>query len=502
MAVYNPKKSANTADQVSDQIMSANAPGNPAGSQKSVRIVSAQGILASLRPPQPPQAAVAPTTSDDTNTIALDLIPIACVSMHDALFEFDSSFVTPEAAKILQQIPDLREGHKNSKGEPPLLSIYGHADPVGEDAYNKVLSGRRAKAVYGLLTHKTGIWESLFNAPAGGDDWHNANVLGTIRNNVPGSAGMSRKDLFAAYMAAICPVQLQPADFLGQGGDPGGKADFQGCSSFNPLLILSEDESATLSHELRNLENRPNRRVVIYFYDASRKVNPALWPCPRASEGPAGCHERFFADAGERRAAGPDRREHIDAQDITPDSPLDTFACRFYSRTAAASPCERVMRTYRLRLFDAAAQPLPFAPCAVSDGEGVHTARADKNAFVTIDDVKVPSTCTVRWSPAKPGEGADSPPPDPDARFLFQEDVILDVDDGSEQGALQQLQNLGYTAGPDTKDDVAAFQHDYQSRFPELPQDGTLDAATRNAINRVHEDCDPSRKSDREPLDA
>jgi hypothetical protein len=47
--------------------------------------------------------SVAPTTGDDSNTLKLDLIPVACIGMHDVLFEFDSSFVTPAAAKSRNQ---------------------------------------------------------------------------------------------------------------------------------------------------------------------------------------------------------------------------------------------------------------------------------------------------------------------------------------------------------------------------------------------------------------
>jgi hypothetical protein len=57
------------------------------------------------------------------------------------------------------------------------MSRFGHADPVGNDNYNKILSGRRAAAVYGMLTHDAAIWEDLFSntgrfaLPAVGDRW-------------------------------------------------------------------------------------------------------------------------------------------------------------------------------------------------------------------------------------------------------------------------------------------------------------------------------------------
>ena len=61
-------------------------------------------------------------------------------------------------------------------GEPPAtifppLSIFGHADPVGNDDYNKQLSGRRATAIYGLLTRDTHLWEELYSHSFGNDKW-------------------------------------------------------------------------------------------------------------------------------------------------------------------------------------------------------------------------------------------------------------------------------------------------------------------------------------------
>jgi hypothetical protein len=53
------------------------------------------------------------------------------------------------------------------------LSIFGHADPTGQDPYNKDLSGRRAKAVYGLLIRDTALWEELYTSKIQnvGDPW-------------------------------------------------------------------------------------------------------------------------------------------------------------------------------------------------------------------------------------------------------------------------------------------------------------------------------------------
>ncbi len=278
---------------------------------------------------------LAPTTEGKLNTISLDLQPVACVSLHDVLFEFDSSFVMPESKAMLADIPGLREKHKSKKGEYPPLSVFGHADPVGDDTYNKILSGRRSKAIYGLLIKDPAVWDSLYSSPHGGDNWQQKNAVKTMAAATGKPESTTRKDLMKAYMDFLCPFTLTKADFLGKGADAGGRADYQGCSEFNPLMILSTTEASTLPKADRDAENKRNRRVVVYLFCPNVKLDPASWPCPAALDGSAKCKERFWKTpkTGEqRRAAGAERREWAKTK--------DTFACRFYERIARLSPCE------------------------------------------------------------------------------------------------------------------------------------------------------------------
>ena len=274
---------------------------------------------------------VAPTIATAFNTLGLDLIPVACLAMQDILFAFGSSFVLPGAAKVLNQLPAIRENRKNLRGEFAPVSIFGHADPVGTDDLNKALSGRRAHAVYAVLTKDTKVWSNLLNSPSGGDNWQTVGAVSQMRSATGLGASTPTSDLIAAYMTFLCPVTVPKSEFLGQGSDPGGKADFQGCSEFNPIVVLSTSEN-NLPADQRNSENQPNRRVVIFFFRQRPKVNAQLWPCPRASEGTADCRKRFFLKGDERRAPGPERRNFADKR--------DTFACRFYDRIANVSPCE------------------------------------------------------------------------------------------------------------------------------------------------------------------
>ena len=286
---------------------------------------------------------VAPTYAEDYNTIRAAIVPIACWRLDDLRFEFASSFVRPEAAGELRHLARLVKVHP---GAP--LTIFGHADPVGNDQFNKVLSGRRATAVYAMLTRKTALWEELYSKPHGQDDWKKNKVVPFIRQDLglPPEAGDgnsgSRAQLFQAYMDKYCRDQqggsfrLGPADFLGRGAGAGGKGDYHGCSEFNPVLMFSRAEHQAFSQASdkaeRDAANAPNRRVVVFLFRPGSKINVAKWPCPPATKGMDLCRKRFWSDADERRKFQPLRREFAATR--------DTFACRFYERIAGRSPCE------------------------------------------------------------------------------------------------------------------------------------------------------------------
>jgi hypothetical protein len=328
---------------------------------------------ASVASTQPGAAALtvfaAPATGTEFNTIGERLVPKACFKIEDLLFEFGSSFVRPEIGSHLPALTTLRAEHKVGTLLPPL-SIFGHADPVGNADNNKKLSGRRATAIYAMFVRDVDLWEELFSKPVGQDDWGTRSVQhmlskvqspiaitgqktaetntaiktfqtanGLTSDGVAGPA--TRKILFRAYMDALCGPTLlldKQNDFLAQNADAGGKGDRQGCSEFNPLMMFSKSEAAVFESKSdkteRNQENAPNRRVMILLFAPGRKVKPDVWPCPRVTEGIADCKKRFFPDAATRRSFQTERREF--------EKTKDTFACRFYQIVSDDSPCERV----------------------------------------------------------------------------------------------------------------------------------------------------------------
>lgn len=345
-------------------------------------------------------------------------------------FEFDSSFVKPEIATEIAALKELIDRHTltDEQGKPqhkPALTVFGHADPTGNDDFNKALSGRRAIALYALLTRKVELWEQLHSNPLGNDKWNSKAIesmqmalgLPVARASVP-----PRPALFRAYMDHVCTIrdedgqpirdytgqpiklELKPTDFLANGADSRGKGDFQGCGEFNPILMFSAAENKEFSEpkkkELRDRDNAQNRRVVIFLFRPGVRIEPGAWPCPRATESPADCKKRFWSDAAKRRSFQEKRREFKNEQ--------DTFACRFYDRLSNNSPCERGLTTFRIRLYEPSGKAIPRAPFTVQIGlrKPTSLANADETGVFAVQDLELPNRCIVKWGfpPSKQGE--------------------------------------------------------------------------------------------------
>jgi OmpA family len=434
--------------------------------------------------PRPPALKVfaAPSTKEgsvDFNTIEPNLFTVACWRMDDVRFDFDSSFVRPEAKKELGMLRNVVDEHPDHP-----LSVFGHADPTGDDAYNKTLSGRRARAVCALLVRDAGAWEDLYSHAAGGDAWGQKQI-GAMLGAVPSASGdaytvaapgpgasnvnairlfqdehglradgdagpATRKELFLAYMDFLCDgdaLKLTLDDFLG-GGASDTKGDFQGCSEFNPVLVFSKDEAAVFNqpahHAERDTENTPNRRVVIFFFPPGSRVGEGSWPCPRASEGVAACKARFWSDGEARRNPSDVRRSYEDT--------ADTFACRFYDRLAMRSPCEAsiTLVAFEVRLTDPDKDPLPRAPFRITQGASVRLGEADDDGLVRVQAIRRPDKLRVEWSTEALGV---------DGGYAFAREYFVDVGEGDASDD-RRLFNLGYVAGA-RGENVKAYQRDF-----------------------------------------
>lgn len=289
----------------------------------------------------------------DLNTVREPLVAIGCMALPHHHFEFDSSFIGPSAARQFTKFAKLmlllKEQDDAQPKRLPPVTLFGHADPTGRDEYNATLSGRRALAVYGVLTRRLDIWDTLFKSHQG-DQWGRAAVrrmLGVslrprdvppeapffagpaepatpadrpaleratdeaiqaykrarpeLKAREPVSATLdtpTRHRLFEEYMDVLCHdeggerFRLDPTQhFLARNKDRTGfKGDVQGCGEFNPIFLLSKAEDDLFNskvefHETRNRLYARNRRVVVYIFRHGTEIDPGKWPCPSASKG-------------------------------------------------------------------------------------------------------------------------------------------------------------------------------------------------------------------------
>jgi Putative peptidoglycan binding domain len=313
------------------------------------------------------------------NTIKDFLIVVGCTTVPDAHFDFDSSFVRPEAKDQFIKLAKLRDDLAENIGPPtdanptaratvlPPLSVFGHADPVGEIEYNSTLSRRRARAVYAMLIRDAKEWLDLWNGGFGGDKWGDkqANLMQTTTARpLASSASLgqaARLGLIKAYMDAVCVrrdkdgteqkfVLDAKKDFLARGAGTNAKADVQGCSEFNPAILLSGRETKEFKDnndkEGRDAANAPNRRVIAFLFKPGSKVDPKKWPCPNAKDNNAvaACRKRLWSDSDRRLKPDPDLEREFRKTG-------DTFGCRFYHGIAQNSPCEKAQKLWVFRIL-------------------------------------------------------------------------------------------------------------------------------------------------------
>jgi hypothetical protein len=261
---------------------------------------------------------------------------------------------------------------------------------------------------------------------------------------------------------------MQPTDFLGgASAGPGDlpKMSLQGCSRFNPIVLLTSDEMNGDDQATRNADDAPNRRVLVFFFAKGTTLDAGNWPCPKVKETCDACKSAFWSDADQRRANGDGRREYKTTQ--------NTMACRFYDRFARRSPCEGMARTLRVRLFDKYCNPMDSVGYEATIGPETHAGTAAAS-YAIIPAVVTPATVHLRWSPVQDQSTGQT-------HYEYEMDVYVDftVDDANEVAA-RKLHNLGYSADA-LADNVRSFQRDSG-----LQQTGKLEDA-QDELNRRHD---------------
>lgn len=461
---------------------------------------------------------VAPTERTGLNTLKLSLMPIACWKLEDLRFDFDSSFIRPDGADEFTALLELRKQHAGAR-----MSLFGHADPTGNDDYNKKLAGRRALAVHAVLVRDVSRFESLHDEPHGGDEWglrsvqHMLAALGSDPGEIDGKDGpltqaavedfqgkkglavdgkagpATRKALFADYMDFLCRdaqgelVTLVADDFLAKGADAKLRGEVQGCSEFNPILVPSKAEDERFKDPKnkadRDLVLLPNRRVMAFLFVPGVSIEPARWPCPAAEDGPSECRAQFYPNEKERR--GPSEAQRLYA--VT----RDTMACRFYDRMARRSPCEVSRTSLMLRLFNEDNDVIPGAHYRITLASGeIREGKAGLDGWLVEQDISTPERVLVEWgyppefgiSEEQRAERWAYPGP-----FGYQLEVTLEpeLEATDEAQAEARLRNLGYNPERTFKENLLAFQRDYEV-FPAL---GELNDETKLALKEAVDDA-------------
>jgi hypothetical protein len=237
---------------------------------------------------------------------------LTCAGLPSFSFDFDSSFLRPDAKKPLKEVQEIAEVYSDCK-----LFVFGHTDAVGDDLYNKKLSERRAWCVYSFLIKDPQAWESLYNHPK--ENWGVAAIqeilahLGHEPGTADGDLGPKtraairrfldlpdgapvkndtgfRLKLFEAYMNGPDDAHVPKDRFCGDG--------FMGCGEFNLAEVMDN-------------KNPENRRVVVFAFNQDRLPN---FPCVFADISP--CQKRI-SETGPRYNPG--------------------FFCSFYD--TVAEPC-------------------------------------------------------------------------------------------------------------------------------------------------------------------
>jgi outer membrane protein OmpA-like peptidoglycan-associated protein len=110
------------------------------------------------------QAAAGEKTVIKVQQIPLEPKQHVMEEVFEVRFDFDKSAIKPEYQDLIRQLATATQANKNIK-----VSVIGHTDTAGSNAYNYALGGRRAEAVQKMLI-QYGIPASQIVAVSSGEE--------------------------------------------------------------------------------------------------------------------------------------------------------------------------------------------------------------------------------------------------------------------------------------------------------------------------------------------
>ncbi len=265
---------------------------------------------------------------------------LACAGIPNVTFETQMSFIRPNAAVYIKKLKEIVTAHPQS-----MMMIFGHADKLGTEDFNKALSERRAKSAYALLTRNPDYWLTLFKDGSipDNEDWGLKSVQAMLNFLNPDAkldltnsmddrtakeletytanpwrwlnqrktiTGQALKAVIHKYMDTLMEgVTLSESDFFGP--------RHAGCGVFNPVIDTDRAEE-------------DNRRVTFFLFDQNRL--PEI-PCSGTDLAP--CRSQ----SGQYRKNPRHTYRHN-----------DSFSCAFYD--SIARDCEGEMKLMDIIAFD------------------------------------------------------------------------------------------------------------------------------------------------------
>ena len=125
------------------------------------RASAPEPVTPAQRPVAPEPVAAAPAAQP---AVVVPPQPRRVSFSADALFDFDKSAVKPEGKQALDKFAAELRGSKFD-----VISVTGHTDRIGSDAYNVKLSTRRADVVKNYLVEPAGLPAAKITATGAGE---------------------------------------------------------------------------------------------------------------------------------------------------------------------------------------------------------------------------------------------------------------------------------------------------------------------------------------------
>lgn len=225
----------------------------------------------------------------------------------DITFATAQSFLHPDHAAELKGLRASIDAWKKKTPEGKL-AVFGHADAVGKESDNKILSERRGRALLAFLTLDASAYAAIGKEENWKLDLHQALLKqlghdpGAIdgqdgpktqaavkafrkKQGLPESGALdadTKQKLYEAFFSDCNPKAVPAKDF----DDVNGNA-FAGCSEFN----LADKTQGPCEK---------NRRVGVFLLKATKNF-PIHYPC---SKGNVSVCQKQVGKKGERRTAG------------------------------------------------------------------------------------------------------------------------------------------------------------------------------------------------------